>query len=86
MIAKRDYPVFLLYPDIARNKIIIIARNNYNHMKKEDGDSANINLAQFMRIYFSGGGHSNAAGGAIDGIDYPMAQKVKENFKKFMEV
>ena len=84
LIAKRNYPVFLLYPDIPRNKIIIIARNNYDLKRREDGDSADINLAQFMSIYFSGGGHPNAAGGAIEGLDYPAVQMVKEKFEEFM--
>ena len=83
LIAKRNYPVFLLYPDIPRNKIIIIARNNYDLKRKEHNDNTNIDLAKFMSIYFSGGGHPNAAGGAIEGIDNPAIQIVKECFEEF---
>ena len=83
LISGRNYPVFLLYPDIPRNKIIIIARNN--HEFKNRGDSANIDLAHFMQIYFDGGGHPNAAGGVIDGIDNPGVQIVKEYFKEYSD-
>ena len=81
LISERNYPVFLLYPDISRNKIVIIARNNHDLKGRED--SANIDLAMFMKIYFSGGGHYNAAGGAIEGIDNPAVQMVKECFEEY---
>ena len=82
LIAKRNYPVFLLYPDILRNKIVIIARNNFD-LNKRDASDADIDLAQFMHIYFSGGGHPNAAGGAIEGLSKPGVQMVKEAFEEF---
>lgn len=85
LISKRNYPVFLIYPDIPRNKIIIIARNNYN-LKKTEGNDEYIDLAKFMNIYFSGGGHYNAAGGVIEGLDNPAVQMVKECFEEFIRV
>lgn len=78
LIANRNHPVFLIYPDIPRNKIIIIARNNYN--LTNDGT---IDLDKFMRIYFTGGGHPNAAGGVIIGLDNPAVQMVEQSFKEF---
>ena len=82
LISERNYPVFLLYPDIARNKIIIIARNNFD-LQDKDSDKDNIDLAQFMSIYFSGGGYPNSAGGAIEGLDNPGVQMVKECFEEY---
>lgn len=84
LIETRNYPVFLIYPDVPRNKIIIIARNNYNLKNKED-NGGYIDLAKFMGVYFSGGGHPNAAGGVIEGLDNPAVEMVKECFEKYLE-
>lgn len=75
----RDIPVFLLYPDIPRNKIVIIARKKSN--QKND-----IDLSNFMSIYFNGGGHTSAAGGAIDGLDNPGVKIVIDNFEEYLGI
>lgn len=79
LISKRDHPIFLLYPDVERNKIVILARNNSNQKN-------NIDLAKFMSMYFNGGGHANAAGGAINGIDNPGIEIVKESFEEYLRL
>jgi len=77
LVAERDHPVFILYPDTKRDKIVIIARNN-SSLKN------NIDLSRFMSIYFSGGGHPNASGGAIEGINNDGIQMVKDCFHEFI--
>lgn len=84
LIEERNYPVFLLYPDNLRDKIIIIARNNFDLKKIESTDGADIDLAQFMHTYFTGGGHPNAAGGVINGVNNPGVDIVKDCFEKFV--
>jgi len=78
LIINRDCTVFLLYPDIERNKIVILARNSNGQENKAD-------LSKFMSMYFDGGGHANAAGGAIEGIDNPGIQIVKDSFEEYMD-
>jgi len=78
LIHERDRPVFLLYPDIERNKIVILARNSNGQENKAD-------LSKFMSMYFDGGGHANAAGGAIDGIDNPGIKMVQDSFDEYIQ-
>lgn len=75
--ADRDYPVFLLYPDIPRNKIVILARNNFRQKNT-------IDLSKFMSAYFNGGGHATAAGGVIEGLDNPGIDMVKKCFEEYL--
>lgn len=78
LIHERDHPVFLLYPDTERNKIVILARNSLSQKNK-------IDLSKFMSMYFDGGGHANAAGGVIDGIDNTGIKIVTESFEEYLD-
>lgn len=77
LISDQDYPIFLLYPDKERDKIVILARNS--------SQKNNIDLSEFMSNYFNGGGHPNAAGGAIEGIHNPGVNMVKDNLEEYMD-